>query len=143
MMHYAYPYELSAQPEGGFTVTFPDVSEAITQGETEQEATVMAEGALVAALSFYTDHNEPLPRPSAARGRRILRLPPLVAAKLALHDAMVSAGVSNAALARRLGTDEKAVRRMRDPLHKSRIDQIDAALRSLGRRIEIVVAAEG
>ncbi len=43
-MRYAYPYELLPQPEGGFTVTFPDVPEAITQGESEAEAAAMAAG---------------------------------------------------------------------------------------------------
>ena len=32
-MRYAYPYVAEAQPEGGWTVTFPDVPEAITQGD--------------------------------------------------------------------------------------------------------------
>jgi antitoxin HicB len=68
-------------------------------------------------------------------------VPPLVAAKLALHDAMLAAGLSNVALARRLGTDEKTVRRLRDPLHQSRINQIDAALRALGKRMGIVIEA--
>jgi antitoxin HicB len=117
-MRYAYPYELLPQPEGGFTVTFPDVPEAITQGETEAEAAAMAEDALVTALSFYTDRGEPLPRPSPAHGRLLAYVPPLVAAKLALHDSMLAAGVSNVALARQLGTDEKTVRRLRDPLHQ-------------------------
>jgi antitoxin HicB len=140
-MRYAYPYELAAQPEGGFTVTFPDLPEAVTQGEDEDEAAAMAEDALVTALSFYTDNAERQPHPSAARGRPVAYVPPLVAAKLALHDAMLAAGVSNVALARRLGTDEKTVRRLRDPLHQSRINQIDAALRLLGKRIAIVVEA--
>lgn len=140
-MRYAYPYELVPQPEGGFTVTFPDVPEAITQGETEEEAAAMAEDALVTALSFYTDKGEPLPRPSPAHGRPVAYVPALVAAKLALHDAMLAAGVSNVALARRLGVDEKTVRRLRDPLHQSRISQIDAALRALGRRMAIVIEA--
>jgi antitoxin HicB len=140
-MRYAYPYDLSPQPEGGFTVSFPDVPEAITQGDSEAEAAAMAEDALVTALSFYTDQSEPVPRPSPARGRPMALLPPLVAAKLALHDAMLTEGISNVALARRLGTDEKAVRRLRDPLHQSRIAQIDVALRTLGRRIGIVVEA--
>jgi antitoxin HicB len=138
-MRYAYPYELSPQPEGGFTVTFPDVPEAITQGETEAEAAGMAEDALVTALSFYADDAEPLPLPSPARGRRLAYLPPLVAAKLALHDAMLAAGVSNVAISHRLGVDEKIVRRLRDPLHKSRIDQVGEALRTLGKIIEVVV----
>jgi antitoxin HicB len=140
-MRFAYPYELMPQPEGGFTVTFPDVPEAITQGDTEIEAAAMAEDALVTALSFYTDRAEPLPRPSPADGWPLAYVPPLVAAKLALHDAMISAGVSNVALAQQLGTDEKTVRRLRDPLHQSRINQVDAALRLLGKRMGIIIEA--
>src|SRR5271154_12178 len=140
-MRFAYPYELMPQPEGGFTVTFPDVPEAITQGDTEIEAAAMAEDALVTALSFYTDRADPLPRPSPADGWPLAYVPPLVAAKLALHDAMISAGVSNVALAQQLGTDEKTVRRLRDPLHQSRINQVDAALRLLGKRMGIVIEA--
>lgn len=140
-MHYAYPYELHPQPEGGFTVTFPDVTEAITQGDTEQEAAAMAEDAVITALSFYTDRAEPVPHPSPADGRPIGYVPPLVAAKLALHDSMLSAGVSNVTLARQLGTDEKTVRRLRDPLHQSRINQVDAALRVLGKRVGIMIEA--
>ena len=140
-MRYAYPYELIPQAEGGFTVTFPDVPEAITQGDTEEEAAAMAEDALVTALSFYTDRAERLPMPSPARGRALAHVPPLAAAKLALHDTMLAASVSNVALARKLGTDEKSVRRLRDPLHQSRISQVDAALKVLGKRIGIVIEA--
>src|SRR5260370_9448230 len=104
-MRYAYPYELLPQPEGGFTVSFPELPEAITQGENEEEAAAMAEDALVSALSFYTDNAERLPRPSPAHGRALAYVPPLVAAKLALHDAMLAAGTSNVALARQLGMD--------------------------------------
>lgn len=140
-MRYAYPYELLPQPEGGFTATFPDVPEAVTQGETEEEAAGMAEDALVTALSFYTDNAERLPHPSPARGRPLAYVPPLVAAKLALHDAMLAGRVSNVALARQLSTDEKTVRRLRDPLHQSRINEVDAALRMLGKRLSIVIEA--
>ena len=101
----------------------------------------MAQDALVTALSFYTDRAEPLPHPSPAHGRPVAYVPPLVAAKLALHDAMLMAGISNVALARQLNTDEKTVRRLRDPLHQSRINQVDAALRALGKRMGIVIEA--
>jgi antitoxin HicB len=141
-MRYAYPYEMAAQPEGGFTVTFPDVPEAVTEGDTESELRARAEDALVTALSFYTDDGQPLPRPSPALDRPLALVPPLVAAKLALHDAMLAEGISNAELARRLNLDEKAVRRLRDPLHRSHIGQIETALRSLGRRLEVRVLAQ-
>jgi antitoxin HicB len=138
-MRYAYPYAMEPQLEGGFTVTFPDVPEAITEGDTAAEARARAEDALVAALSFYTDDARPLPTPSPARGRPVAMVPPLVAAKLALHDAMLATGTSNVELGRRLDLEEKAVRRLRDPLHRSHIGQIEAALRLLGRRLEIRV----
>jgi antitoxin HicB len=93
----------------------------------------------VAALSFYADYAKPLPTPSAARGRPVAMTPPLVAARLALHDAMLASGISNVALARRLDLEEKAVRRLRDPLHRSHIGQIEAALRLLGKRLEVRV----
>ena len=67
-------------------------------------------------------------------------MPPLVAAKLALHDAMLAAGMSNVVLGRRLGLEEKAVRRLRDPLHRSHIGAVEAALRMLGRRLVVDVA---
>jgi len=142
-MRYAYPFEMEPQPEGGFTVTFPDIPEDIKEGDTSREARARAEDALVTALSFYTDDARPLPAPSAARGRPVAMVPPLVAAKLALHDAMLAAGISNVELGRRLGLDEKAVRRLRDPLHRSHIGQIEAALRLLGKRLEVRVLEAG
>jgi antitoxin HicB len=138
-MRYAYPYDMQPQPEGGFTVTFPDVPEAITEGDTAGEARERAEDALVAALSFYTDDAKPTPHPSPARGRPVALVPPLVAAKLALHDAMLAADISNVELGRRLDLDEKAVRRLRDPLHRSHIGQVEAALRLLGKRLDVRV----
>jgi antitoxin HicB len=142
-VRYAYPFNMALQPEGGFTVTFPDIPEAITEGDTAAEARDRAEDALVTALSFYTDDARPLPTPSAARGRPLAVVPPLVAAKLALHDAMLAAGVSNVVLGRRLGLEEKAVRRLRDPLHRSHIGQVEAALRLLGKRLEVRVLEAG
>jgi antitoxin HicB len=140
-MRYADPYDMEPQPEGAWTIVFPDVPEAISQGDTPDEVAAMAEDALVTALSVYTDDGRPLPRPSDRKDQPIARVPPLVAAKLALHDAMLAAGVTNVVLGKRLGVDEKSVRRLRDPLHRSHIDSVERALRALGRRLEVAVAA--
>lgn len=137
-MRYAWPVEVLEEPEG-VTVTCPDVPEMVTCGATVAEALDMARDALVTALSFYTDDGRLLPTPSAARGRVVIAVPALVAAKLALHQAMLAAGVSNVELGRRLGVDEKAVRRLRDPLHGSKIEAVEAALHVLGRQLEVVV----
>ena len=66
-MRYAYPFTMEPQPEGGFSVSFPDVPEVHTEGDTVGEARERAEDALVTGLSFYTDDARPLPVPSAAR----------------------------------------------------------------------------
>lgn len=69
-----YPVVLTEQPEGGFVVTFPDVPEAITQGEHQAEALMCAVDALDTALSFYVDDQQPLPLPSQAKpGQLVVR----------------------------------------------------------------------
>ena len=42
----------------------------------------------------------------------------------------------------RLSLEEKAVRRMRDLMHRSHIGQIETALRLLGKRLEVQVPME-
>jgi len=62
----AYPATLTAHPDGGFTVTFRDVPEAITEGDTREEALLRAEDALESALAMYIGAKDPLPIPSQA-----------------------------------------------------------------------------
>jgi antitoxin HicB len=139
-MRYAYPADPDEAPDG-VTVTCPDVPGMVSFGQTPEEALERASDALVSMLSFYVDDNQPLPKPSAASGRPLLSVAALEAAKRALHHAMIRAGVSNMALARMLGLDEKAVRRLRHPLHRSHIGAVETALRALGSRLEVTVRA--
>ena len=46
-------------------------------------------------------------------------------------------GLSRLALARRLGVDEKVVRRMLDPRHRTPVSRIDDALRALGHELVV------
>jgi antitoxin HicB len=76
---------------------------------------------------------------ASPRGRPVAILPPLVAAKLALYEAMRAQGITRTELARRFGLQENAVRRLLDLDHRSHIDQIDRALAALGKRLEVRV----
>lgn len=141
MESFDYPIVLEPQSEGGFVVTFPDVPEAITQGETEEEALVAAVDALETALSFYVDARENLPTPTPARkGQRTVRPSALECAKLGVYRAMVDQGIRKAELARRLGWHMPQVDRLFDLRHASRLEQIEAAARALGKHLEIRVA---
>ena len=136
-----YPVILEAQPEGGFVVTFPDVHEAITQGEDEDEALMYAVDALESALSFYIDDRKPLPVPGKPkRGQKTVRPSALECAKLGVYQAMMEQGIRKSELARRLGWHMPQVDRLFDLKHASKLDQIEAAARALGRHIEVSVS---
>jgi antitoxin HicB len=47
---HAYPATLTPDPDGGFTITFRDVPEAITEGYSREEAVLRAEDGLESAL---------------------------------------------------------------------------------------------
>jgi antitoxin HicB len=139
-MQYVYPVRLDPEPDGSaVNVSFPDVPEALTWGDDDAEALVLAEDCVTAALRGYIKRGLPIPRPTPARGRPTVTLPPLVAAKLALYEAMRAQGVGSEDLARRLGIAEAAMRRLLDLDHRSHIDQVEAALRCLGKRLEVSV----
>ncbi|MDR2075547.1 MAG: type II toxin-antitoxin system HicB family antitoxin [Desulfovibrio sp.] len=124
--------------EGGYVVTFPDIPEAVTQGETEEEALRMAREALETALEFYFDDKRAVPTPSAPEhGQRVVELPPSLSAKILLLNEMALQDVRPAELARLMKTSPQEVNRLTNLRHTTRIDGIDAALRALGRRMEI------
>jgi antitoxin HicB len=124
----------------GIVVTFPDVPEAVTQGDDEADARAMAEEALALGLLSYCQRDLPLPRPKA-RGRGLIPIavPPDVAAKLAVLEAFREAGISKSELGRRIARDEKEVRRILDPKHPTKLPALTAALRALGQRLVIGV----
>ena len=124
--------------EGSFVVTFPDIPEAITQGDTEEEALQMAQEALETALEFYFEDKRPVPEPSKPkRGQRLIDLPASLSAKVLLLNEMLAQNIRPVELARRLETTPQGVNRLTDLRHTTRIDGIDSALRALGRRLEI------
>jgi antitoxin HicB len=138
-MAHAFPYR-SEPNAGGVLVQFIDVPEAHTFGATEADAGGgNALDCLIAALGGYMKLGREIPRPNPVRGRPFVILPPLVAAKLALYEAMRATSITQTELARRLGLHENAVRRLLDLDHRSHIDQVDRALAALGKRLEVHV----
>jgi antitoxin HicB len=136
-----YPAKLEPQEEGGYVVRFPDIPEAITQGEDVEDALRHAADALESALEFYFEARRPVPAPSKPRrGQRVVELPVSVAAKVLLLNEMLRQKVRPAELARRIGTSPQEVNRLTDIRHTSRIDGVDNALRALGKRLEVHVA---
>lgn len=85
-----YQVRLKAAEEGGYVVTFPDIPEAITQGEDVEDALLHAADALESALDFYFEDRRPVPAPSKPkRGQRVVELPASVSAKVLLLNEML------------------------------------------------------
>ncbi len=58
-----YPVNLTPDT-GGYFVSFPDVPEAMTQGESYEQAMEMAKDALETSQDFYREKGQPFPKPS-------------------------------------------------------------------------------
>ena len=134
---YAYPVQLDPEEDGGYVVTLPDIGYGATQGDTFEEAMRQAEDMLDEAVLGMIAHNEEVPRPSPADKRPVARLPALTAARLELHHAMREAGLDEAQLAERLGWPTKKLAHILDGYHIVWLEQLEAALAAVGRRLVV------
>lgn len=130
---FAYPVHLEPAEEGGFVVTFPDIPEAITEGDDETEALVWAQDALETMLEAYVDDKQHIPYPSPLDGRTAVVLPVIITGKIILHNTLIEAGKKKADLAPSL------VDRLLSLRHKSRIEQIETALAAFGKKLVVDV----
>jgi antitoxin HicB len=135
---FMYPVTLKRDKEGGYVVAFKDIPEAISQGETRVEALAAARDALETALDFYFEDSREVPLPSAPkRGQAVIELTASLSAKVLLLNEMIRQRVRPAELARRLNTTPQEINRLTNIQHTTRIDGIAAALKVLGKRLEI------
>lgn len=138
---FMYPITLTPdKTDGGFVVTFVDIPEALTQGDTKEQALAAAKDALESALDFYFEDKRAVPAPSRAkRGQHVVELAASLSAKVLLLNEMVTQNVRPAELARRLNTSPQEVNRLTNVKHTTRIDGIAAALQALGKHLDMRV----
>ena len=141
MRTFEYPARFDRGDKPGvFVVAFRDLPEAITQGKGEKDALWQAADCLEEAIAGRISDRRGIPGASrATRGERLIPVPAPMAAKAALYLAMREAGFTNVRLARKLGCDEKEVRRMLDPRHPTKLPRIKEALNVFGKRLVVSV----
>lgn len=139
-MQFQYPITLT-NDEDTVVAQIVDIPEAITFGDDKEHALHEAQDALVVALAMYVDDRRIIPTGSKPkRGQPVVSLAPLLAAKVALHNALMQSKTTNVALAELLGLREGQVRRMLDLDHRSHIGQIEQGLKLLG--YELITTAK-
>jgi antitoxin HicB len=138
---YSYKYPAVFTPEdGGVVVTFPDVPEAITEGDSVEEALENATDALDEAITGRINRRGVVPKASAGKsGQYLISVPLRTALKAALYEEITKDGASQTDIAAKLGIDEKEVRRLLDAHHPTKLPRIEEILRRGGVRTTITV----
>lgn len=89
LLEFAYPFHAVRQPEGGYTITFRDLPEAITQADDGESLDDIASDCLSEALAGRLSDREGIPRPRAPRRDERLTLPETnIELKTAFHHAL-------------------------------------------------------
>ena len=124
--------------EGGYVVDFPDLG-GYSQGDDEEDAHAMARDLLRTLLADRMARGEEIPPPRRYRGTvyRTIALPVLESAKVGLYNSILESGLRRAELARRMRISRGNVERLFNLNHSSCMDQIEAAYKALGLRLEI------
>lgn len=139
--NYQYPAVFTPADEGGYVITFPDVPEAITQGEDVTDCIEQAADALEEAIIGRINTGKDIPLPSSpTRGQFLIPVPPQTAFKAALYEEIHAKSTNKVELAAHLGIDEKEVRRLLDPHHPSKLPRIAEILERAGKHIVIGIA---
>jgi antitoxin HicB len=142
-MKLLYPATFEPQPEGGFTVWFQDLPEAITEGDSLDEALLHAQEVLSFCLRGRIEDGQPVPLPGKLPPKAMLKVKnqtlhlvaPDAQAQSAALLRLARAGRPLSDLARALGTSWAAAQRLEDPHHWPSLKQLDRAAKVLGRRL--------
>ncbi len=132
----AYPIVLE-NDDGAVLATAPDFPELTTFGDDRDEALARAVDALEEAIAARIHDRRDVPVPS--QGEAYAVLPTLTSVKVLLYQGMRDEGIGKAELARRLAWHLPQVDRVLDVQHHSRLDQMDTALRAIGRQLYVRV----
>lgn len=132
-------YAASISQDGDdYVVSVRDLPQVVTSGYDEAEAWELAADAIEVVVATLLERDLDIPTPSAPEpGERLVPVPSHLAAKVAVYQAWRRSGLRKVELARRMGRSETEVRRILDPRHGTKLDQLDEAARALGGRLAI------
>ena len=137
MAYAAYPARFEPSDEGGFTVLVSGIEGAVTEGDSREEAfkvTVIADMA-----NYYLDEKRTIPpAPERKEGEELVRLPLVMALKIAIRNEMLERSVSQRELAKKLGVSPQLISQTLD-LSRTRtsLDSLDSVARAMGMLVRV------
>ena len=140
MHDYRYRAILADDPDGGILVTFPDVPEAITSGETRANALRAGAEALGLALRGYLAEDLMLPD-AVAVGADMVSPHADDLLKIAFVETFRRSNLSTETFRDLSGLKPWQVEALLDPDHADSVADLETALAVLGQRLRLVVEA--
>ncbi len=142
-MPWIYGVQIEEDEAGDHVVTVRDLPEVQTSGESRADALALAADAIQVAVKSRMRHGEELDAPGGVKpGEVAIALDLPLAAKATVYALWRSAGISKSELGRLMGRTETEARRVLDPDHGTKLDQIDEAARALGATLTIAVVPD-
>ena len=140
MYNYAIRFEQDSAP--GLAVFCRDLPELNSYGDDLEQAMREAVDGIETALSIYVDERRAIPEATPPQyGEQVVYLPAVTVAKIVLWNAMMERDMRKADLRRLLGVHQVQGDRLVDFLHTSKMEQVEAALAALGKRLAVSVEA--
>ena len=130
-----YPCEIKKGKDEKYLVTFPDFPEALTEGDTEEEATFNASEALSLTLEGRAEEGMPIPLPAQTEFGTMIYPSSRVQAALLIRFSRKGRKIAD--IARSLGTSWPVVSHMEDLHHWTTLRQLDKTASILGKRLVI------
>jgi antitoxin HicB len=135
-------YAIKLKDLGGeFMATCRDLPGFNSIGDSVEHALSESVDAMALILQDHIDKRQPIPKASEKkRGEYWVSMPALDVAKIGLYEAMRARGLRKSDLARKLGMHAPQVDRLLDLTHKSKLEQVEAALAVVGYRVNVSVS---
>ena len=134
-MNIVYPATLLQGEDNRYLVVFPDLEEAITEGETLAEALFNAVEVLTLTLEGRMEEDATVPQPSSIEGAYPIAPSARVQAALLIRQA--KGQHTTAEIARSLGTSWPAIARLENPHHWPSLRQLERAAAAIGQQLVI------
>ena len=133
-MEIRYPATIDKQKDGSFLVTFVDLPDTFTEGQTKEEALFNATEVLSVMLAWRLDEAKDIPAPTL-KIKSAHYIAPDAKTQAAMLLRLARGERSFSELARALETSWPAAKRLENPAHWPSLKTLDRAAAALGKRL--------
>ena len=135
-MNILYPAKITFnRSDKRYLVEFYDLDEAITEGETLEEALFNANEALTLSLEGRLDEKLEIPQPSKRSNKQVKYIAPSARVQAALLIRLTRGNHSISEIARTLDSSWPAISRLEDPHHWPSLRQLERTASAIGQRL--------